>query len=420
MGIFGKGFVNTSDYLASGGVRKVLKPLPSLDAVFAFPTYTSIQEMCRKTKGDAIVISPTGSGKTEAALFWATNNLNRAGGNRIFYSLPYTASINAMYRRLTERLAPRYSDEGAVSLLHGKAAYYLSKLYDDPHESRLMRDVARKIYSPYKVMTPFQSLKHLFSIKGYEMGLLEMYQGTFILDEIHAYDARTVGLILSMCEFVKNELDAKILLMSATLPEFVLKLFSETLEIATTLTMERSELREYTRHRCSLLDGDIYDHIDEIRDRLLNKERVLVVCNTVRQAQGVYDALREIQPRSGLLHSRFTLGDRERIEQEVDSLDLLVGTQAIEVSLDIDYDVCYTEPAPMDALIQRFGRVNRKREKGISAVYVFTRGSEQDTYIYDEHLVARTLDELCGYGSAARVAGAGSDRPGLSGWVWGR
>lgn len=394
VGIFGKGFVNTCDYLASGGIQKVLKPLPSLDTVFAFPTYTSIQEKCRKTIGDTIIISPTGSGKTEAALFWATNNLNQAGGNRIFYSLPYTASINAMYRRLIERLNPLYDDDGCVSLLHGKASYYLSKVYADRSESRLLRDVAKKIYSPYKVMTPFQSLKHLFSIKGYEMGLLEMYQGVFILDEIHAYDARTVGLILSMSEFVKDELDGKILLMSATLPEFILKLFLETLEISNILTLDKTELREYTRHTCTLLDGSICDYIDEIRDQLPGKERVLIVCNTVKQAQKIYGALKGVKSRSGLLHSRFILGDRERIEREVASLDLLVGTQAIEVSLDIDYDICYTEPAPIDALIQRFGRVNRKRKKGISEVFIFTRGSEQDKYIYDAHLVARTLDEL--------------------------
>lgn len=394
IGIFGKGFINACDYLASGGVRKVLKPLPSLDAVFAFPTYTSIQERCRETRGDAIVISPTGSGKTEAALFWATNNLNLAGGSRIFYSLPYTASINAMYRRFVKRFDPWYDDDGYVSLLHGRASYYLSKMYGDLNESRLLRDVAKKIYSPYKVVTPFQPLKHLFSIKGYEMGLLEMYQGVFILDEIHAYDARTVGLILSMCEFVKSELDAKILLMSATLPEFIRSLFSEALEIENTLAMNKTELREYTRHTCILLDGDICDHIDRIKNRLQGKERVLIVCNTVKQAQRVYSALKGTRPHSGLLHSRFTLGDRERIEQKIGSLDLLVGTQAIEVSLDIDYDVCYTEPAPIDALIQRFGRVNRKRKKGICEVYVFIRGSESDKYIYDERLVERTLDEL--------------------------
>jgi len=295
---------------------------------------------------------------------------------------------------LARDLGPQYSDEGYISLLHGKAAYYLSKMYDGSDNSRLLRDVAKKIYSPYKVMTPFQSLKHFFSIKGYEMGLLEMYQGAFIFDEIHAYDARTIGLILSMCEFVKNELDAKILLMSATLPRFIRTLFSETLEISNFLMMDRDELLGYTRHACTLLDGDICDHIDEIKNRVRNKEKVLIVCNTVKQAQRVYNCLKEIKSRSGLLHSKFILGDRERIEMDIGSLDLLVGTQAIEVSLDIDYNVCYSEPAPIDALIQRFGRINRQRGKGICEVYVFTRGSEQDAYIYDDFLVKRTLDEL--------------------------
>ncbi|MGI5937816.1 CRISPR-associated helicase Cas3' [Methanoculleus thermophilus] len=395
VGIFGKGFVNTCDYLASGGVQKVIKPLPSLDNVFVFPTYTSIQKKCRETKGDAIVISPTGSGKTEAALFWATNNLNKSGGSRIFYSLPYTASINAMYRRLLKRFRPWYGDESCISLLHGRASYYLSKMYENPKEFRYLRDVAKRIYSPYKVMTPFQSLKHLFSIKGYEMGILEMYQGAFILDEIHSYDARTVGLILSMCEFAKEELGAKVLLMSATLPAFIRDLFAETLGITNILTMEKNELAGYTRHACKLLDGSICDHIEEIKKRLLGKERVLIICNTVKQAQRIYKSLRGVKPRSGLLHSRFILRDRERIEKEIDSFDLLVGTQAIEVSLDIDYNVCYTEPAPIDALIQRFGRVNRKRSKvKICDVYVFTKGSEQDRYIYDDKLVTRTLNEL--------------------------
>jgi CRISPR-associated endonuclease/helicase Cas3 len=67
------------------------------------------------------------------------------------------------------------------------------------------------------------------------------------------------------------------------------------------------------------------------------------------------------------------------------------------VSLDIDYDVCFSEPAPVDALIQRFGRVNRRKRpdgspvKGICDVYVFTKGSESDRYIYDPALVGHTV-----------------------------
>ena len=88
------------------------------------------------------------------------------------------------------------------------------------------------------------------------------------------------------------------------------------------------------------------------------------------------------------------LRDREKIEKSLDNLDLLVGTQAIEVSLDIDYDVLYSEPAPIDALIQRFGRVNRKRRKNIAPVNIFSEGSESDKYIYSPEIVEKTVKSL--------------------------
>jgi len=70
---------------------------------------------------------------------------------------------------------------------------------------------------------------------------------------------------------------------------------------------------------------------------------------------------------------------------------LLVGTQAIEVSLDIDFDIMFTEPAPLDALIQRFGRINRRRNKGICSVNVCLEGGEFDHYIYPRETIKRTL-----------------------------
>ena len=99
---------------------------------------------------------------------------------------------------------------------------------------------------------------------------------------------------------------------------------------------------------------------------------------------------------SALLHGKFILKDREKIESKLDDLNLLVGTQAIEVSLDIDYDVLYSEPAPFDALIQRFGRVNRRgwQKNIIKPVKVFTHGSDSDKYIYDLNIVKNTLDIL--------------------------
>lgn len=397
VGLFGKGMINACDYLASSGIKKILKPLPDMNRVFTFNSLTDVQAKCLSTKGNTLIMSPTGSGKTEASLFWATNNLGRTQGNRIFYILPYTASINAMYGRLSKQLTPFYSDDNPVSLLHGKAVYFAYKMLEED-KFKDMIDISKKIYSPYKLTTPFQCLKHFFSLKGYEMGLLEMYGGRFIFDEIHSYDARTVGLILSMCEYLTEELDAKILIMSATFPDFIKKIFLDNLHIENKLTMNEVELTKYLRHRCKIIDGNILTNIELIQKRLQNKEKVLVVCNTVGRAQEVYKLLKV--NNSALLHGRFILKDRELIERNLEDLNLLVGTQAIEVSLNIDYDVCFTEPAPIDALIQRFGRVNRRKNnkglplKGICDVFVFSDGSKNDHFIYDTNLVNRTLKSL--------------------------
>jgi CRISPR-associated endonuclease/helicase Cas3 len=128
-------------------------------------------------------------------------------------------------------------------------------------------------------------------------------------------------------------------------------------------------------------------------------KKVLVVCNTIKQSQDVFLELKGHSKKAVLLHGAFTGEDRTRYEKnlkegeknEEEPIQLLVGTQTIEVSLDIDYDIIYTEPAPIDALIQRFGRVNRKREKGISPVVIFKERNSNDKYIYPIDIINRTL-----------------------------
>ena len=152
---------------------------------------------------------------------------------------------------------------------------------------------------------------------------------------------------------------------------------------------------QFGRHRVKVKPGKLVDSLEEIQQRLEQGQKVLVVCNTVIMAQQVYQTLKA--ERRVLLHGAFTGRDRYRHERELqqERIDLLVGTQAIEVSLDIDYDCIYTEPAPLDALIQRFGRVNRKREKGICDCMVFEERNEVDRFIYrNEQVIARTLEIL--------------------------
>lgn len=120
----------------------------------------------------------------------------------------------------------------------------------------------------------------------------------------------------------------------------------------------------------------------------------MVVCNTVKSAQTVYKELESLVKNALLLHGRFVLKDREHIESQLKDASLLVGTQAIEVSLDLDFDVLFSEPAPIDALIQRFGRVNRKNQKEICQVNVCRVGGPSDKYIYSEEITQKTIKAL--------------------------
>lgn len=397
-GIFLKGFLNACDHLASASKYEILTATENMRKVYSFSDLRYTQEKALITKGDAFLTAPTGSGKTEAALFWSDANQNIRKSKRVFYLLPYTASINAMYKRLQRD----FKNKELVGILHGKVNYFLFKSFSENDytlarsKAKEISDLTKKIYRPYKILTPFQILKSFFGMRGFEQHLSEMTNGLFILDEIHAYDAHTTALILEMLKILKKECRADIFIMSATLPEFIRELFSENLEIDVKISMEKEKLKDFTRHRIEILSGNIADNFGKIKADLDAKKKVLVVCNTVSRAQEVFKELCPRVSKSALLHGKFILRDREEIEKKLDDLHLLVGTQAIEVSLDIDYDVLYTEPAPIDALIQRFGRVNRKGWElhKISPVYVFSEGSDKDRYVYNEKLVNKTLENL--------------------------
>ena len=393
-GLFLKGFMNACDHLASGGQYEILYACEN-GKLFNFSTLRTSQELASKTKGSTFLIAPTGSGKTEASLLWADNNQNEIFSKRIFYMLPYTASINAMY----ERLAKLLGNKELVGLSHGKASYFIYKSLSDESKSdvRLIQNLTKKIYRPYKILTPFQIIKYLFSVKGFEMGLSELTNSLIIIDEIHAYDARTTCLLLESCKFLKQCLKCDIFIMSATLPRFLKDMFSNELVIENIISLDNDELDTFTRHEVYVVDNSVENYCDIILNDIIDGKKVLIVCNTVDKSQLIFKWFKEQGvDNSALLHGKFMLKDREEIEKKLDDLDLLVGTQAIEVSLDIDYDVLYTEPAPFDALIQRFGRVNRRgwSENVIKPVNVFTSGSENDKYIYNQDIVQKTLNHL--------------------------
>jgi len=210
-------------------------------------------------------------------------------------------------------------------------------------------------------------------------------------------DSKTFAQLIVLLEFISQKLSAKIMIMTATLPTFLKEKLKSAIGSFTEIKADEKLFKEFARHKIILKDGLINDNLDLIKENLDEGKKVLVVCNTVKQAQNIYKFLADEKYKSLLLHGYFNGRDRFKIESELlnGNIDLLIGTQSIEVSLDIDYDIIFTEPAPLDALLQRFGRVNRKRVKGICDCIVFTERNKSDKYIYkDEEIIERTLEVL--------------------------
>jgi CRISPR-associated endonuclease/helicase Cas3 len=389
-------------------------------------TYEYQRKCASQHATSTVLIAPTGSGKTEAALYWAMGNGTKSVP-RIFYTLPYQASMNAMYGRLG---SPLYFGKEQVGLQHGRALQALYKqllgVEDDPlsaaEASRWATQLNKLHAYPVKVFSPYQMLKVPFQIKGFEGMLADYTQAAFIFDEIHAYEAERLALILALIKHLRENYDARFLIMSATFPSLLREIMSGVLGTHDLIRAEHALFERFRRHRLELLKGDLMEQGIEyiIRDVHQGKS-VLVCCNTVQRAQEMQAILyRSLRPdQIELVHSRFIMEDRLKRENAIlqrcksgakgDAI-AVVATQVVEVSLNIDLDTIYSDPAPLDALIQRFGRINRARKKGIVPVHVFREpGDGQGVYL--PNLVKRTLNELENH------KGAEIDEAAIEDWI---
>jgi len=399
------GALKQCDHSASAGIFKV-NILEEKHFNFLYNTKWAPyfhQKRASEINGNIVLTAPTGSGKTEASLMWLHRQIKENGQGRTFYILPFTASINAMFERLDEKME---GDNEIVGVVHGKLSEYIESRFEKEEYSvkneilkRELKESYRALVTPLKVTTPFQLLKSIFGLKGFEKGIFEMSGGYFIFDEIHAYDPEVTAQIKVLIEFAIRFLNVNVCLMTATLPTFLKKEFAGAIGTFAEISANAVLYQSFIRHRIKVAEGLLSNHISDIQQQLDKGNKVLVVSNTVKQAQTIYNSL--YASKKVLLHSAFNGVDRNKKERKLksDEVKLLVGTQAIEVSLDIDYDVIFTEPAPLDALLQRFGRVNRHRINGQYRppcdCIVFSERNEMDKYIYkNEEIIVRTLEAL--------------------------
>lgn len=402
------------------------------------------------TPGIFIIESTMGSGKTEAALSVAEIFASKTGKTGIYFALPTQATSNSMFSRMLNWIDHLDNWAHTVKLSHGKAQFNetfegLQKISsstgifeDDRVFSHLgvvhewFEGQKKTMLADFVVGTIDQILLSALKQKHVMLRHLGLSNKVVIIDECHAYDTYMSQFLMKALTWLASY-QVPVIILSATLPiqkrnELVQSYLSgkgfENLKIdnnrsyplltytdnekilqqKVTLTDEKREIQILR-----ITDENIIDELVKYTD----KGGVIgIILNTVARAQQLSLKLKEVWGENivELIHSRFTAADRLQKEKEL-TVDLgrspnkrpdfkiVVGTQVLEQSLDIDFDLMLTDLCPMDLLLQRIGRLQRHSrlrlplfEKPICMVISpedgeFEQGSRS---IYSDYLLLKT------------------------------
>lgn len=349
-----------------------------------------------KTADDAILQAPTGTGKTESGLLWADKYM---GSRKLLYLLPTMTTSNKMRDRLSNILGCE------VGLLHGTSDYMLrvNEEHETQKERRAIRSLlfSKSFVYPCTVATVDQLLFTMFNWGRWELKIVNAGNSAIIVDEIHAYEPYTVALIVETLKALQL-LGAKCFIMSATIPAVLRKFLLSELRLAEVSrdTSFDDRARTWINLR---LGEEITSAIPGILRFYQDRKKILVICNTVATSKAIFQMLRKEKGvgrnRRFLLNSQFIMRDRASKENFLEELKkkrgpfILVATQVVEVSLNIDFDALFTEACPIDALIQRLGRVNRYGKPTAAPVFIFRQTPNADK-VYDPKLVQDSVKQL--------------------------
>ncbi len=384
----------------------------------------------------------TGAGKTEAALTLASRILGAGGGLGCFVALPTMATSNAMYERMADVYSRLYVDGSRPSLTLSHGSRHLSerfsKSYRDtfktiPHNgvvsdedrdegkahcSQWLADSSKKaLLADVGVGTVDQILLAGLPVRYQSLRAFGMSQKVLIVDEVHVFDA----YMLRLLEYIVTAQAAfgnSVIMLSATLPFSVREKFCQAFasglklggvslkkrDVFPLLTSVTSEgvceqgvatRNSVAREVAVDLRGKIDDVYSLIEQSVAAGKCVCWIRNTIADVTASFS---ELQKRGveklNMFHSRFALNDRLAIEKQVLKQfgkmstpddrqgQVLVASQVVEQSLDLDFDIMISDLAPIDLLIQRAGRLHRheRGERGRPVFFVYTpKDTEEPT-----------------------------------------
>ena len=375
----------------AGFIKPVLKATLSFRDIFKWQARDIQQSFIDQVTGPGVYIleAPMGLGKTEAALYAAYKMLLSNQATGIYFALPTQLTSEKIHERVEGFLKAILDNDSSHQqplLLHGNAWLKTELGKEGNPGGSWFQAAKRGILAPFAVGTIDQALMAVMNVKHGFVRTFGLAGKVVILDEVHSYDSYTGTLIDELINAL-TELHCTVIILSATL----------TQQRRSTLLKKDSTNQYYPLVSALPKGGQLIEEtvssIDDVKvklnicqqdepaieEALLRAEsgqQVLWIENTVAEAQAIYRLLatraNALDIECGLLHSRFLKIDREQNENYWTTLygkegaiqrsqrgRILIGTQVLEQSLDIDADFLISRFAPSDMLLQRLGRLWR-------------------------------------------------------------
>ena len=338
--------------------------------------------MIHNQNENVVVVAQTGYGKTEAGLLWI-------GNNKGFFTLPLRVAINSIFNRVKNQIVIEKL-ENRIGLLHSdfreiyiedikkKEKNNLEKMDND--ELFMYMDKTKQLSLPLTVCTIDQLFDFVFRAPGFELKVATLSYSKVVIDEIQMYSTDLLAYLIYGLKYI-TDFGGKFAIMTATLPGIIIDLLKkEEIEFVTTEPF----INDKKRHNLKVLKEVI--NAKFIKENYKDN-KILVVCNTVKKSKQIYEDLKNLGiecKELNLLHSRFIKKDRAKKEKEISEFanpkrfkesvkkerelknicenGIWIGTQVVEASLDLDFDILITELSDLNGLFQRMGRCYRNRE----------------------------------------------------------
>lgn len=397
----------------------------------------------------AIIEAPTGEGKTEAALALAHRIARKRNTDEFYYALPTTATSNQMHARVQKFLYGNLNMPVLAKLVHSQAFLLEDTLqivlptYGEENQPAALDWFGPKkkaLLASYGVGTIDQAELGALNVRHAALRLIGLAGKVLIIDEVHAYDVYMTTIIERLLSWLA-EMGTSVILLSATLPEArratLLRAYSgnrgevpfpsnypgvtvinqKALYHASPQAAQPEKKVDVSFIQFS--PGSEREKAQWLVERAGNEGCVCWIANTVGRAQRIYQEIIKLVDQDvacTLIHSRFSVRDRQRLEKEIGerygpegnrpARGIVIGTQVLEQSLDLDFDLMVSDIAPVDLLLQRAGRLhrhNRPRPTKLSVPHLWIAKEidgegelnlKTDSAVYAEYILRQTWNAL--------------------------